>query len=210
MTDVTTETWQDINSALHNYCCCEPCGNTDPQERIKNIPSAISKQFLPVGNPFIILLEGARLPAHRTEMPPHWWFWALSTPFLSLIRLFYLPLLALLGAHNMSQSIHQNIVAVSPFPTASREQKELECPIWRRSQEIKVTRQRHHPSPVCDVPNLVRQSGTSIGGYQKHSKQQIRAGVSPGGAVRSRIRWGQEAGLELQHRSERYNQKTGC
>lgn len=81
----------------------------------------------------------------------------------------------------------KNIVVVSPFPTVSREQKELECPIWRRSQEIKMTRQRHHPSPVCDVPNHVRQSGTtSIGGHQEHSKQQIRAGVNPGAPVRAR------------------------
>ena len=104
---------------------------------------------------------------------------------------------------------HSTCVPIS-YSFQRAERVGVECPIWRRSQEIKVTRQRHHPSPVCDVPNLVRQSGTSTGGYQKHSKQQIRAGVSPGGAVRSRIRWGQEAGLELQHKSERYNQKTGC
>lgn len=64
-------------------------------------------------------------------------------------------------------------------------------------------------SPVGDILNHVRRSGTSIGRHQEHSKQQTRTGVNPEGPVRSKIRWGQEAGLELQHKSERSNQKTG-
>lgn len=66
-------------------------------------------------------------------------------------------------------------------------------------------------SPVGDIPNHVRQSGTNIGGHQEHikNKQQIRTGVNPERPVRSKITWGQEAGLELQHKCEGSNQKTG-
>lgn len=38
----------------------------------------------------------------------------------------------------------------------------MDCPTWRRSQELKVTRHRHHPSQVSDVPQPLIMEGSQV------------------------------------------------